>query len=80
MVTISATAPRALGFDAEQALRLARAIERNPSLLEQQSDVIDEVAAFPEAREVINRVFVTRKKVAFRYQQARVALNLAIAA
>jgi hypothetical protein len=71
---LETTAARAAGLDATLALRLARSIERDPSKLDTYFDLVREIRAFPEAREIIDRVFKARK-VAHRYQRARLLMH-----
>jgi hypothetical protein len=62
---------RVAGIDGAIALRMARAIERDPSLLERDPKLVTEIAAYPAAAEMLKGIFAARKKVAFRYQNAR---------
>jgi hypothetical protein len=67
-------------LDTQLALDMVRAIKRNPKLLEGNADLLRMIASIPPAREALNRVFATSKKVAFRYQTARVQFAVHAAA
>ena len=68
---------RSVGVDEAFAIRWARAMARDPSLLERNAELVTEVAAYPAAREVLSSIFKARKKVAHRFQRARVSVNTA---
>ncbi len=68
---------RSADFDGEMALEMARAIARDPTLLERKPEIVTEVAAHPAAREVLHRLFTSSKKVSHRYQRARLDVNIA---
>lgn len=73
---VNSNSTRATGIDEAFALRMARAIERDPNILERNTALVQEVAVYPAAREVLNRIFKV-KKVAHRFQNARCAVQTA---